>query len=569
MLKALPIISKKIMVIMVVILFAVSMALFISPGNIYGAGLVTSITVTGEGSATTVVNGGTLQMSAAVFPVEAPEKGVTWSIADISGAANINITTGLLTGTKAGTVLVVATSNDSPSISGILIITVTAPVLVTSITITGAAGAATVLNGSTLQMSAAVLPADATNQSITWTAASGTGSAAIDATSGVLTGTGTGTVTVTATANDGSAIFGTFLITVTAPPPPVLVTSITITGAAGAATVLNGSTLQMSAAVLPADATNQSITWTAASGTGSAAIDATSGVLTGTGTGTVTVTATANDGSAIFGTCIISVTAPAPPAAAPTASDVTITGTAQAGQTLNSSYTYSDINGDPEGTSTFKWLASDSAEGTYADISGATSDTFMLTSYQSGKFIRFEVTPAASAGTLLAGSAVQSAATTVVLPAFKYSSGISGGSETKVTGPTTSAALSPSVSAVVYEKTTPGFVTLFYNRILNRAPDAEGLNGWVAGHTSGALTGADLVNGFIFSEENKVMTTGDTNEQFITSLYRLIFDRAPDADGLKSWLANINAGMAKEEVINYFTSSAEFISLCNEYEVRP
>jgi hypothetical protein len=112
-------------------------------------------------------------------------------------------------------------------------------------------------------------------------------------------------------------------------------------------------------------------------------------------------------------------------------------------------------------------------------------------------------------------------------------------------------------------------VTLFYNRILGRAPDAEGLNGWAAGLTSGALTGADLVRGFIFSEENKVLTAGDTSEQFIISLYRLIFDRAPDAGGLKSWLANISAGMSKEEVINYFASSAEFISLCTEYGVKP
>ena len=470
--KALLIISKKIMVIMFVILFAVSMALFISPGKIYGEEL--KILVTGAGGATIVANGGTLQMSAAVLPADAPEKGVTWSIADILGTATINITTGLLTGTGEGTVLVIATSNDSQSISGVLIITVTAPVLLTSITITGAAGAATLLNGGTLQMNAAVIPADATNQSITWSATSGTGSATIVATSGILTGTGVGTVTITATSVDGSAIFGTFLITIIAP---------------------------------------------------------------------------------------------APQAAAPAASAVTIMGTAQVGQTLTGSYTYSDINSDPEGTSTFKWLASDTADGIFVDISGATSNTFMLTPYQSGKFIKFEVTPIASAGTLLAGTAVQSVATTVVLPAAKDTSDISRGSEIKVSGPTASTARS--ALAAVYEKTITGFVTLFYNRILGRAPDAEGLNGWAAGLTSGALTGADLVRGFIFSEENKVLTAGDTSEQFIISLYRLIFDRAPDAGGLKSWLANISAGMSKEEVINYFASSAEFISLCNEYGVKP
>jgi hypothetical protein len=132
---------------------------------------------------------------------------------------------------------------------------------------------------------------------------------------------------------------------------------------------------------------------------------------------------------------------------------------------------------------------------------------------------------------------------------------------------------SPSSSStpapVVYEKTDTGFATLFYNRILGRAPDTEGLDSWVAGLTSGALTGADLINGFIFSDENKAMTTGDTNEQFITSLYRLIFDRVPDADGFKGWLDAMNAGMTKEEVVSHFASSAEFIELCNEYGITP
>ncbi|MHB9126662.1 MAG: DUF4214 domain-containing protein [Candidatus Humimicrobiaceae bacterium] len=476
MLKALPIISKKIMVIMAAALFAVSMALFISPGKIYGAGLVTAITVTGAGSATTVANGGTLQMYAAVLPIEAAQ-GVNWSVADVTGAASID-TTGVLTGTGMGTVYVIATSTDGSGVSGYLIITVTAPILVTSITVSGAAGATTVLNSSSLQMSAEVLPVDATDPSVTWSVTNGTGSATID-TSGVLTGTGVGTVTVKATANDSSAVLGTFLISVTAPPPP---------------------------------------------------------------------------------------------AAAPTASAVTITGTTQVGQTLTGSYTYYDINGDSEGTSTFRWLASDTADGTYTAITGAIAKTFLLTSDQSGKFIMFEVTPAATTGTLLTGTSAISDATAVVLAAEppKDTSGISGTLEIKITAPSAQSSSAPMAAAsVVYEKTIPGFATLFYNRILNRAPDTEGFNGWAAGLTSGALTGADLVNGFIFSEENKAMIAGDTNEQFLTTLYNLIFSRAPDAGGLKSWLANMSAGMIKEEVINHFTSSAEFISLCNEYGARP
>ncbi len=62
----------------------------------------------------------------------------------------------------------------------------------------------------------------------------------------------------------------------------------------------------MQASVLPANATNNSVTWTVTNGTGSATIN-TTGLLIATGDGTVTVTATANDGSGISGNKAISI----------------------------------------------------------------------------------------------------------------------------------------------------------------------------------------------------------------------------------------------------------------------
>ena len=181
------------------------------------------------------------------------------------------------------------------------------PINVTEITVTGAGDAITVENGLTLQMSAAVLPADATDKSFAWSVVAGTGTATISE-AGLLTGTGIGTVTVKATANDDSAFVGEIEITVTAAViPPIDVISIAVTGAAEATEVQSGETLQMSAAVLPADATDPSVTWSVEAGTGTATISET-GLLTGTGIGTVTVKATANDGSGIVGTLGITVT---------------------------------------------------------------------------------------------------------------------------------------------------------------------------------------------------------------------------------------------------------------------
>ncbi|MCT4620813.1 MAG: cadherin-like beta sandwich domain-containing protein, partial [Marinisporobacter sp.] len=107
--------------------------------------------------------------------------------------------------------------------------------------------------------------------------------------------------------------------------------------------------------------------------------------------------------------------------AAPVASSVSISGTAQVGQTLTGSYTYSDVNGDTEGTSTFKWYRSDDASGTNkTEISGATNKTYILTSTDLGKYISFEVTPVAQSGTS-PGSAVESSATGEVVAAPTYS----------------------------------------------------------------------------------------------------------------------------------------------------
>jgi len=63
-------------------------------------------------------------------------------------------------------------------------------------------------------MSAAVLPADASDSAVVWSVTLGTGTATIS-TSGLLTATWNGTVTVKATAHDGSGIIGSLEITIT------------------------------------------------------------------------------------------------------------------------------------------------------------------------------------------------------------------------------------------------------------------------------------------------------------------------------------------------------------------
>ena len=94
--------------------------------------------------------------------------------------------------------------------------------------------------------------------------------------------------------------------------------------------------------------------------------------------------------------------------APPTATVHPITGTLQIGETLTGHYTYSDVNGDLEGASTYKWYRADNSSGLNKTvIAGATSKTYVLTSTDAGKYISFEVTPVAATGTLQ-GIAVES-----------------------------------------------------------------------------------------------------------------------------------------------------------------
>jgi len=86
--------------------------------------------------------------------------------------------------------------------------------------------------------------------------------------------------------------------------------------------------------------------------------------------------------------------------AAPEAYSVTISGIQRVGAVLTGSYVYSDAEGDPEGASQYRWLRADDASGTNETaINGATSITYTPTTSDQGKYISFEVTPAAASGT--------------------------------------------------------------------------------------------------------------------------------------------------------------------------
>ncbi|MEC0227538.1 Ig-like domain-containing protein [Paenibacillus alba] len=252
---------------------------------------------------TTMVEGETLSFQATTYPVHATDSSKTWSVVNGTGTGTISTTgaTATLTALTAGTVTVVATANDGSGVTDRKVISITPLIVnipVTSITVSAVTYHVYVNN--TLQLNALVTPTNATNSAVVWSVTNGTGTASVSD-SGVLTGLTEGTVTVTATAADGSNVVGSKTITIISVPQVTPVSSISISSATGDR-VLSGKGLQLSAVVLPSNASNQTVTWSVYEG--NATIDS-GGFLTTNAAGYITVRATAQDGSDVYGSFVV------------------------------------------------------------------------------------------------------------------------------------------------------------------------------------------------------------------------------------------------------------------------
>jgi Peptidase M10 serralysin C terminal/Domain of unknown function (DUF4214)/RTX calcium-binding nonapeptide repeat (4 copies) len=112
------------------------------------------------------------------------------------------------------------------------------------------------------------------------------------------------------------------------------------------------------------------------------------------------------------------------------------------------------------------------------------------------------------------------------------------------------------------------FVTLLYNNVLHRAPDANGLAGWVNLLNTGATRSA-VVDGFSESVESQNITALDTQayattaiaDNYLGQVYRLYeatLNRTPDTGGFQSWIGAMQSGQSLDQVTSGFVNSAEF-----------
>ena len=106
------------------------------------------------------------------------------------------------------------------------------------------------------------------------------------------------------------------------------------------------------------------------------------------------------------------------------------------------------------------------------------------------------------------------------------------------------------------------FVERMYMEVLNRTADEPGVRSWVGALQDGSMTGVQVADGFIMSDE--FLAKNMTNEEYVRIMYRAFFGRDADAEGLATWTNALATGWTKKEVFAGFANSNEFGVLCEE-----
>jgi Domain of unknown function (DUF4214)/Divergent InlB B-repeat domain/Bacterial TSP3 repeat len=115
---------------------------------------------------------------------------------------------------------------------------------------------------------------------------------------------------------------------------------------------------------------------------------------------------------------------------------------------------------------------------------------------------------------------------------------------------------SPEFMATYGSLNNTQFVTLLYNNVLGRAPDAGGLNGWVQLLTTGGYSRGQVLVGFSESTE---FQASSANEVFVTMMYTGMLRRTPDPGGFSGWVSGLDAATyTRTQVINGFFLSTEY-----------
>lgn len=110
------------------------------------------------------------------------------------------------------------------------------------------------------------------------------------------------------------------------------------------------------------------------------------------------------------------------------------------------------------------------------------------------------------------------------------------------------------------------FVGRLYTVALGRQYDSAGLNDWTNKLVKGEMTGAEVAQGFFFSQEFRNKNLSDAD--YVDTLYRTMFNREADSEGRADWLDALTNGMSREFVFRGFAQGVEFKNLCDSFGIK-
>jgi len=134
---------------------------------------------------------------------------------------------------------------------------------------------------------------------------------------------------------------------------------------------------------------------------------------------------------------------------------------------------------------------------------------------------------------------------------------------------TTESGYSDEVSVTVPSDNLSGnsgvLITHYYQSILGRSPDANGINFWQDEITRAERLGIDTKESFrlmasLFFTSNEYIRKNLSNNQYVTDLYEAFLNRSPDAQGLNYWVGQLANGLPRSVVMISFMYMPEFTS---------
>lgn len=446
---------------------------------------------------------------------------------------------------------------------------------------------ASLIEGKELQLTATVLPTDATNQSLAWSS-SVEGVATVDPT-GKVTAIKAGTTVITATAKDDSGISASCTVQVTV--PTVKVTGITLNKTT--ASVVKGKTVALTATVTPDTATDKTIKWTTSNK--NVATVSTDGVVTAVAAGTAIITATAADDSGVKATCKITVTNPVIKVTRVTLNKTTAS--VVKGKTLTLTATVTPTNATNKNVtwkSSNTKIATVDGNGKVTAVAAGTATITCTAKADKSKSATCKITvtnPAVkvtklsmnkTSVDLLKGKTVQLKVT--VTPSNATNKAVTWTSSNKKIATVTSNGLVKAVGTGtvtitakakdgsgkkvtckinVYADSVESYVARIYTKALGRDPEPAGLKYWVGEIKAGRKTAVQVAEMFFFAPEftNKKLN----NKEYVKVLYRTFMGREADQGGLNYWIDRLNKGESRKSVLKAFAGCPEFKAIVKSF----